>query len=262
MVNNNATGNTAHGYQALFNHTTGNDNVAVGALALVNNTIGGGNIALGTSAGANIAGDENIDIGNTGNAADSHTIRIGDNQTRAFIAGIRGVTTGNNNAMPVLIDSQGQLGTMTSSRRFKHEVKPMGNASEAIHPLKPVTFHHKSDDTKRPEFGLIAEEVAKVNQDLVVRDANGEIYTVRYDAVNAMLLIEFLKEHHRVEEQQAAVAKLRSLVSQQRKEFQAAIADQRNQFEERLKQQDARIQKLSAQLELDVLSAQTASNNK
>src|SRR4029077_6618569 len=99
---------------------------------------------------------------------------------------------------PVIVSNTGQLGTASSSRRFKKEVKPMDNASDAVLALKPVTFHYKSDNTNRPEFGLIAEEVAEVNPDLVVRDENGEIYTVRYDAVNAMLLNEFLKEHRRV----------------------------------------------------------------
>ena len=112
-----------------------------------------------------------------------------------FIGQIRGVTTAQNNAIPVLIDSAGQLGTTSSSRRYKKEIKPMDQASEAILGLKPVTFHYKSDNTGTPQFGLIAEEVAEVNPDLVVRDEKGEIYTVRYEAVNAMLLNEFLKEH-------------------------------------------------------------------
>src|SRR5439155_9992992 len=132
----------------------------------------------------------NIAIGHQGNPGESETIRIGNLQIKTFIAGIRGVTTGINNAVPVMIDSAGQLGTMSSSRRFKNEIKPMDNASEAILALKPVTFHYKSDATGTPQFGLIAEEVAEVNPDLVVRDEKGEIYSVRYDAVNAMLLNE------------------------------------------------------------------------
>jgi hypothetical protein len=110
----------------------------------------------------------------------------------------------------VLIDSEGQLGTVSSSARFKKEIKPMDTASEAILALKPVTFHYKSDKTGTPQFGLIAEEVAAVNPDLVVRDKNGDIYTVRYDAVNAMLLNEFLKEHKKVEGQQATITQLKS----------------------------------------------------
>src|SRR4029077_14230527 len=165
-------------------------------------------IALGGAAGDQITtGDDNIDIGNNGQFPDSRTIRIGQVQTRTFIAGIRGVTTGTADAIPVLIDSLGQLGTTSSSRRFKKQIKPMDNASEAILALNPVTFHYKSDTTGTPQFGLIAEDVADVNPDLVVRDENGEIYTVRYDAVNAMLLNEFLKEHHKNEEQEATIAR-------------------------------------------------------
>jgi trimeric autotransporter adhesin len=125
-----------------------------------------------------------------------------------FIGNIRGVTTQNANALPVVIDGAGQLGTVSSSQRFKHDIKPMSKASEAILALKPVTFHYKSDSTNIPQFGLIAEEVEKANPDLVVRDENGEIYTVRYDAVNAMLLNEFLKEHRKVEQLEKQVAAL------------------------------------------------------
>ncbi len=214
----NTTGfsNTASGQQALFGNTTGNSNTASGVNALygkrtgVNNTANGlfallgntgsSNIALGAYAGAKLTtGDNNIDIGHLGIAGESDTIRIGILQTRTFIAGIRGVTTRIGNIVPVLIDAAGQLGTVSSSRRFKNEIKPMDQTSESILALKPVTFHYKSDATSTPQFGLIAEEVAKVNPDLVVRDADGEIYTVRYDAVNAMLLNEFLKEHQKVE---------------------------------------------------------------
>src|SRR6266536_5933658 len=161
-----------------------------------------------------------------------------------FIGHIRGVTTANNNAIPVLIDSAGQLGTASSSRRFKKEIEPMNKVSESILALKPVTFHYKNDNTNRSEFGLIAEEVAEVNLDLVVRDENCEIYTVRYDAVNAMLLNEFLKEHRKVEEQngkiqqqEATISELRSTVAQQQKDFQATVA----QFTRRLDEQAAQI---------------------
>ncbi len=153
-----------------------------------------------------------------------------------FIGNIRGVTTVNT-AIPVLIDTVGQLGTASSSRRFKKEIKPMDSVSEAILALKPVTFHYKSDKTNRPEFGLIAEEVAEVNPDLVVRDENGEIYTVRYDAVNAMLLNEFLKEHRVVQEQEATITQLK-------KDFGATIA----QLTARLDGQASQIQKVSARL--------------
>src|SRR5207249_1179045 len=142
---------------------------------------------------------------------------FGSPQTRTFIAGIRGRTTANANAVPVVIDSAGQLGTTSSSRRFKKQIKPMDQTSEAILGLKPVTFHYKSDSTGTPQFGLIAEEVAEVNPDLIMRDDKGEIYTVRYEAVNAMLLNEFLKEHQKVEAQEATMTELK-------KDFQAAIA--------------------------------------
>src|SRR5438552_17897332 len=133
-------------------------------------------------------------------------MRIGTaKQTTTFITGIRGVTTGNADAVPVVIDSAGQLGTVSSSQRFKDQIKSMDNASESIMALRPVTFHYKSDKQSTAQFGLIAEEVAKVNPDLVVRDDNGEIYTVRYEAVNAMLLNEFLKEHRKVEQMEKQI---------------------------------------------------------
>ena len=205
---------------------------------------GAHNSALGASAGANITGNWNIDIENEGGSGESNTIRIGEpakpvgpntmvEQLRTFIAGIRGVTTGNANAVPVVIDSDGQPGTVSSSRRFKDEIKPMNKASETILALKPVTFHYKSDSTGTPQFGLIAEEVAKVNPNLVVRDADGQIYTVRYEAVNAMLLNEFLKEHRTVQElkstattQEAIITQLKSAIAQQQNDFVATTAEQ------------------------------------
>jgi len=176
-------------------------------------------------------------------------MRIGVSQFRTFISGIRGVTTGNADAIPVMIDSDGQLGTMSSSRRFKHEIKSMDNASEAILALKPVTFHYENDKTKTPQFGLIAEEVAEVNPDLVVRDKNGEIYTVRYDQVNAMLLNEFLKAHERLEEQGATIAELRSSVAQQRSDFEAVATRQQERFQVGLAEQEKRIQALASDLQ-------------
>jgi Chaperone of endosialidase len=213
-LNDNIDGNdnTADGFGALASNTSGGDNIAVGRFALSSNTTGNSNIALGSFAGLNLTtGDANIDIGNPGVAGESATIRIGGaTQGKTFIAGIRGVATGNNNAVNVVIDSAGQLGTISSSRRFKKEIRPMDKASEAILGLKPVTFHYNSDERNRPEFGLIAEDVAEVNPDLVVRDKNGEIYTVRYEAVNAMLLNEFLKEHRKVEQMEKQIEALAS----------------------------------------------------
>jgi uncharacterized coiled-coil protein SlyX len=113
---------------------------------------------------------------------------------------------------------------MSSSKRFKKAIKPMERASEAVLALKPVSFHYKSDNTNTPQFGLIAEEVAAVNPDLVVRDENGEIYSVRYDAVNAMLLNEFLKEHRKNEEQEATIAQLKRDSAEQRKQIETLTA--------------------------------------
>jgi hypothetical protein len=229
-------GNTATGRGALINNITGSLNTADGYNALFNNTAGSGNIALGVDAGSNITGAGNIDIGNPGTALDGGTIRIGvqGNQVATYIAGIYNEGVGGN-ALTVLVDSDGKLGISVSSRRFKRDIQPMDDASEAILALRPVTFHYKSDKTGTPQFGLIAEEVAAMNPDLVVRDKNGEIYTVRYDAVNAMLLNEFLKEHRRMEEQDKRIEELTA----------------------QLKQQAAQIQKVSAQIEKNERASQT-----
>src|SRR5262245_57529542 len=205
---NAGAGNTASGYAALYANRTGHDNTAHGASALSQSISGSNNIALGSLAGVHIStGDNNIDIGNEGDSRDTNTIRIGEFQNAVYIAGIDSpLLTGS----PVYIDPTGRLGTLTSSERFKKDIKPMENASDSLLALEPVTFHYKSDKTTTPQFGLIAEDVAKVNPNLVVRDHSGDIYTVRYDAVNAMLLNEFLKEHKKNEEQQATIAQLKS----------------------------------------------------
>jgi uncharacterized coiled-coil protein SlyX len=263
-LNQDTTGNfnLAIGDSALFNNTTGQSNTAIGSHALFSLTDGGGNIALGTGSGNAITtGDSNIYIGNDGVDGDSGRIRIGRDgvEFATFMSGIHGTTTGVADAIPVVIDSDGQLGTISSSARFKNEIKPMNKASEAILGLKPVTFHYKNDKKNTPQFGLIAEEVAKVNQDLVVRDKNGEIYTVRYDQVNAMLLNEFLKEHRKVEEQnsriqqqEATISELKSTVAQQQKGLHTVTA--------RLEQQAAQIQKVSAQLEASKPAPQMVNN--
>jgi endosialidase-like protein len=242
----NTTGgsNAAYGVNALKSNITGSRNTALGDSAGIFLTKGDRNIFIGNGAGINLtAGDQNIYIAHIGVASESDTIRIGDwRQSRIFISGIRGVTTGSGDAAPVVIDSAGQLGTLSSSRRFKKEIKPIDKASETILALKPVTFRYKSDNTGTPQFGLIAEEVAAVNPDLVMRDENGEIYTVRYDAVNAMLLNEFLKEHRKVEALQASFA-------QQQKDFQATAAQQRKEFESKIAQQQKQIEALTAGLQ-------------
>ena len=256
-LRNNTTGevNTANGQAALFSNTTGSGNTAIGFIALSNNTTGDRNIALGVNAGFNLTtSSDNIDIGNTAVAGESGTIRIGSEfQARTFIAAIRGVTTGIADAVNVVIDSDGQLGTISSSRRFKKEIKPMDQASEAILALKPVTFHYKTDASGTPQFGLIAEEVAKVNPDLIVRDKNGEIYTVRYDQVNAMLLNEFLKAHSKMEEQEATIAQLKSTLAKK----ETIDAQQQKQIEALT----AGLEKLTAQLEVNKTAPQIVLNN-
>src|SRR5436309_6702773 len=244
--------NTAVGYQALFSNTTGIDNTAIGYNALLNAT-GSNNIGLGLLAGSSLTtGSNNIDIGNKGVAGDSNTIRIGTKartETTTYTPGISGVTVAG--GVGVIIDTNGHLGTVTSSERFKDEVKPMDKASEVILALKPVTFRYKHhlDPAGIPQFGLVAEEVEKVNPDLVARDAEGKIYAVRYEAVNAMLLNEFLKEHRKVEEQQVCITELNSRVAKQEK----IIAQQQKGTEAltaQLKEQAAQIQKISARIEI------------
>ena len=245
--------NTASGDDALFHNTTGNRNTALGFNALAFNTTGNSNTALGDSAGTAVTTASNvICIG-----ADVVGADVPD---ACFIGNIYQKQVGND-SLPVLVDSSGKLGTGVSSRRFKHDVRPMDQTSESILALKPVTFHYKTDNANTQQFGLIAEEVAEVNPDLVVRDKNGEIYTVRYDAVNAMLLNEFLKEHRKVEDQNG------TLQDQARKieEQEATIVQLKNEMETlvaRLKEQDAKIQKVSAQVEISSRGPQTASTNR
>jgi trimeric autotransporter adhesin len=266
--NTTGSNNTAHGLLALENNTIGHDNIAEGFQALANNTTGSSNIALGSNAGINLTtGSNNIDVGAPGTAGESRKIRIGKQGTQVatFIAGIYNVNEGGT-IKPLFINSNGQLGTQApaSSRRFKKEIKPMDQTSEAILGLKPVTFQYKSDSTATPQFGLIAEEVAKINPDLVVRDEDGEIYTVRYEAVNAMLLNEFLKEHRVVQDQQGTIGELRSDVAKEeaaaaklKQELQAKIAQQQKQIEALT----AAVQKVSNQLELGKPALRTAENN-
>ena len=205
----NTTGNsnTAVGARALDSNTTGHDNTVVGTQALVSNTTGSGNIAIGSSAGSNVVGNSaNIHIGSFGAANDSGTIRIGTpgTQTSFFAAGIRGVTTGNNGAIPVVIDSNGQLGTVSSSRRFKEDIHDMDTASSGLMRLRPVTFRYQkpfADGSKPIQYGLIAEEVSEVYPDLVARSADGQIETVKYQVLDSMLLNELQKEHQQVQQQ-------------------------------------------------------------
>jgi uncharacterized coiled-coil protein SlyX len=149
---------------------------------------------------------------------------------------------------------------MVSSRRFKNDIKPMDKASEAILALKPVTFHYKSDAKNTPCFGLIAEEVAGVNPDLVVRNKNGEIWTVRYDQVNAMLLNEFLKEHKKVQEQQTTIGQLKSNAAKQK----ATISELKSDLQTvvaRFKEQDSKIQRVSAEIEMNKRPSHVVATN-
>jgi trimeric autotransporter adhesin len=232
--------NTATGVNALQANTTGNNNTADGVNALAFNTTGNFNIALGFLAGYHVTtGSSNIDIGNRGVAGESRTIRIGDaGQTRTFIAGISETNIGK--GVVVEVDASGQLGTRASSQRFKQEIKPMDKASEAIFALKPVMFRYKKelDPEGTPQFGLVAEEVEKVNADLVARDKEGKPYSVRYEAVNAMLLNEFLKEHHQMQD-------LKAIVAEQQKQIEALTRG---------------LEKVSAQLEVSKPTPQVVKN--
>jgi len=236
--NSTGSGNIAIGYNALGNNIDGSYNIAIGYNALTTNIQGSGNILIGTNGGYQTgASYDNILIGRgapTGNA-ERNIIRIGnwDSQYAAycFINGIWGAPSGE--GLPVQVRSDGYLTTVSSSRRFKKQIEPMKGSSEAILGLRPVTFKYKSDETDRQQFGLIAEEVEKVNRDLVVRDKEGKPCSVRYDQVNAMLLNEFLKEHKKVQDLEARVA-------QQQKEMAVLTAS--------IKEQAAQIQKVSAEL--------------
>jgi len=215
----------------------------------VNNTTGAGNNALGNFAGSKLTtGDNNIDIGNLGVAGEAGTIRIGDvgTQTAAYIAGILGRNTPM--GTPVFINANGKLGTVGSSARFKTEIKPMDTASESLFALKPVTFRYKKevDPASTSQFGLVAEDVEKVDPDLVVRDKEGKPYSVRYDQVNAMLLNEFLKEHKAFVEEQHKVQEQGATIARQQKQIETLTAG---------------LQKVSAQLELNKSAPQTVLNN-
>jgi hypothetical protein len=246
ITGNSGDDNTAIGSRALFSNTTGINNTAIGVNALGDNTTGNNNIGLGQLAGFDTTGDYNILIGNAGVSGASNTVHIGQtgSQTATFITGISGVPV---TGTPVVVAGNDQLGVAPSARRFKDEVQPMDEASEAILALKPVTFRYKKeiDPGRVAQFGLVAEEVEQVNPALVTRDAAGKPYTVRYDAVNAMLLNEFLKEHkafvkalQKVERLETSVASLMATV----------------------KEQAAQIQRVSAQLELNQPAPQTAQN--
>jgi hypothetical protein len=236
--------NTATGHNALYSNTTGNRNTATGGAALVSNTTGSDNTATGANALANNAGSDNTAIGSGAGfnvSSANNVICLGANVAGAdvsdstWIGNVYGVTTQSVTTAPVIVSDTGQLGTIASSERFKKDIATMDKTSENVLLLRPVTFHYKSDAKQTLQFGLIAEEVAKVNPALVLPDKEGKPYTVRYDAVNAMLLNEFLKEHKKVEEQQATIAELKKAIAR------LAARDE---------EQAAQIQRVSARIEM------------
>ncbi|MDB6038342.1 MAG: hypothetical protein JWM99_2183, partial [Verrucomicrobiales bacterium] len=244
-ANTTGNNNTANGLDALWANTTGSNNTANGFSALVNSVIGSYNTASGVSALQNSNGNNNtadgyealrdirtgenniavgyqaglyltnrsfnIHIGNPGVADDDNTIRLGTKniQTQTFIAGISGATVAS--GVAVYVDANGHLGTLTSSARYKREIQSMDDASAVLFSLKPVTFLYKSelDPQEIPQFGLVAEDVEQIDPDLVARDDKNQIYTVRYEAVNAMLLNEFLKQHRQVGKQNTEIENLK-----------------------------------------------------
>src|SRR5881227_3032598 len=261
----NTTGfhNTAAGFQALFSNTTGNHNTAdgdnalvhtttgilntaIGAHALDQNVTGSSNVALGFQAGLTITGSGNVCIGENilGLTGESNVTRI------------RNIgSTAQANGVFVTVGAGGKLGFQVSSRRYKDDIKPMDKASEALFALKPVSFRYKQeiDPARSPDFGLIAEDVAIVNPDLVARDEDGKIVTVRYQAVYAMLLNEFLKAHSKVQEQEAVIAQVKSNAAKQ----EATIARQQKQIEALTEG----LQKVSAQLEAGKTSPRIVLND-
>jgi Chaperone of endosialidase len=247
LDNETGSGNTTVGFGALAENTTGNFNTAVGDSALSANTTGGGNTVLGYQAGIGIHTADNVIAIRASGEDVSNSCYIGE---------IFGATSPGGTA--VFINGVGKLGTLTSSRRFKDDIKPMDKASEALLSLKPVTFRYKKeiDPAGTSQFGLVAEEVEKVNPDLVVRDNEGKTYSVRYEAVNAMLLNEFLKEHKKIEEQEATITELKcdfQMVSaRQQKEIQTLSAQ--------LKEQASQIQTVSAQLKVSKPAPRMAVN--
>ena len=242
-INLTGDNNTATGGLALSNNGTGDNNTAVGSGALANNTTGGGNVALGFNAGeSQTTGSNNVYIG-------AGLVGVVGESNACYIGSIFGQTSGG--GAPVLINATGRLGTTTSSKRFKEEIKPMDKASDALFDLAPVTFRYKKEiDPKRTrQLGLVAEEVEQVNPDLVVRDKEGKPYSVRYDQVNAMLLNEFLKEHKafleeqcKVQEQRTRIEKQEATITELKKGIESVVAH--------LKEQDSKIQKVSAQIEV------------
>lgn len=233
---NNTTGsaNTVAGDGAMFSNSTGSGNVAVGRLSLAGLGSGSNNTALGTGAGGNLSASDsnNIDINNGGAAGESGVIRLGTagTQTAAFIAGIQGVMTGQSGAVAVLVDSNGQLGTVSSSRRYKQDIHDMGSVSDALLRLRPVTFRYTkayADGSKPIQYGLIAEEVAEVYPDLVVRNKDGQVESVQYYKLDVMLLNEVQKLATAHKADAIEIAKLQSQIAEQQTAIKEVLAQVR-----------------------------------
>jgi len=244
------TNNTANGFDALFHSSNGSNNTATGAFALALSTAGAQNTAIGTNAlEHNTTGRFNTALGYEAGGivtTASNVICIGTEgnnvDNSCYIGQIFGATS--SNGVAVFINSNGRLGTATSSRRFKDDIKPMERTSETLFALKPVTFRYKEalDPQGVAQFGLVAEEVEKMNPDLVVRDKDGKPYSVRYDQVNAMLLNEFLKEHRKVDAQEHKIGEQEATISELKKDLETVVA--------RLKDQDSNIQRVNAELKM------------
>jgi uncharacterized coiled-coil protein SlyX len=259
LLNTTGGGNTAIGRAALPTNTTGSDNTAIGEGALFSST-GNGNTALGDGAGGSVTTANNVICIRASGANVDNSCFIGN-----IYSNVQPIVGTDPDS--VTITSTGRLGRgNVSSRRYKHDIKPMEKASEVLYALKPVSFCYNKeyDATQTLAFGLIAEEVAEVYPDLVGRNPKGEPESVRYEQINAMLLNEFLKEHRRIEEQERKVAEqettmtqLKATVAHQQKDFQVTTAEQRKDFESKIAHQEKQIealasslQKVSAQIEL------------
>ena len=262
LSNTTGVGNMANGYSALYSNTTGFFNSATGADSLANNTTGAYNTANGYQAlGSNTTGYFNTALGHAAGA----NITTGDGNVciGAMVYGVDGVndTTWIGNvydsvttARQVYVNADNKIGTLSSSRRFKNQIKPMDKISESLFALKPVTFRYNKDvdPSQALSFGLIAEDVAQVSPELITRDEQGKPQTVRYEAVNAMLLNEFLKEHRKLETQTRKIDDQEARIAQQQREIQTLMAT--------VKEQSAQIQKLSARQSNAVF--QTAFNDR
>jgi hypothetical protein len=223
LDNSSGTGNTALGLEALGDMSAGNANTAVGHLALASNDTGSRNIALGAAAGFFAEGSNNIFIGNVGEGSDADTIRIGSDQTRAFIAGVSGMMTGGSAAAAVLIDGAGQLGTLSSSRRYKEDIRAMEDVSAILAELRPVTFRYRkpyADGSKPIEYGLIAEEVAETFPDLAVFNDDGRPETVKYHLLPTFVLAGYQEQQRII----AAQAERLAALEERLRSIEAALA--------------------------------------